>query len=314
MSRYKIKPLFPGKLKTISLLERPSKADISHFARVFQPGDEFNRFLDSLPRTLAGHDFKEFVNACKSSRKKKKPIIFASGAHLIKVGLNPVLIDLMKNDWISCLTLNGAGIIHDFEIALAGKTSEDVSLMIRDGRFGAVEETGEMLNTAIQEGFRQDIGLGEAVGQMMAEKNFPYKEHSLLFNAFCLNIPVTVHVAIGTDIIHFHPGVSGEALGKTSLRDFFLFCSLVEKLEGGGIYLNIGSAVILPEIFLKAVSYIRNRGTKLENFVTAVFDFNLHYRPKENVVKRPLRGKGKGYYFIGHHEIMIPLLAAALQI
>lgn len=313
MSRYKEKPLFPKKLKTTSLFERPSKIDVSHFADVFQPGEEFSRFIDSLPTILAGRDFKELINTIKSCRRHKKPILAASGAHLIKVGLNPVLIDLMKKNWISGLALNGAGIIHDFEIALAGKTSEDVSLMIKNGQFGAAKETGEMLNAAIREGSRQDIGLGEAVGRMIADGNYPHKEKSLLYNAFYLNIPVTVHVAVGTDIIHYHPGVNGEALGKTTLRDFFLFCALVEKLEGGGVYLNIGSAVILPEVFLKAVSYVRNRGSKLENFTTAVFDFNLHYRPRENVVRRPIIGEGKGYYFIGHHEIMIPLLAAALQ-
>jgi hypothetical protein len=228
------------------------------------------------------------------------------------VGLNPVLIGLMKDGWVSGIALNGAGIIHDFEIAFCGRTSEDVAVQIQAGKFGMAREPAEMLNAAIRNGARHKKGLGEAVGEMMASSRLPFKNLSLLASAYELEIPVSVHVAIGTDTIHFHPEASGQALGRTSLTDFFLFCSLLEKLEGGGVYINIGSAVILPEVFLKAVSCVRNQGRRLESFTTAVFDFYHHYRPEQNVVRRAMGKKGRGFYFIGHHEILVPLLAAAL--
>jgi hypothetical protein len=248
----------------------------------------------------------------RAARKKKRAILFGLGAHVIKVGLSPVLIGLMKDGWVSGIALNGAGIIHDFEVAFCGRTSEDVARQIRSGDFGAARETGEMLNAAIRNGARRGRGLGAAVGEMIAASRFPFKQLSLLAAARELAIPVTVHVAIGTDTIHFHPQASGRALGQTSLADFFLFCSLVEGLEGGGVYLNIGSAVVLPEVFLKAVSYVRNQGRRLQDFTTAVFDFRRLYRPEQNVVCRPRGKKGRGFYFIGHHEILVPLMAAAL--
>lgn len=313
MSKYKIKPLSPEGLKTYSLRQRTNKVDIKDFAKVLAPEKAFSRFVSSLPDILAGRDFKEFISLMNNAKKKNKAIIFALGAHVIKVGLNPVIIDLMKGGWITALTFNGAGIIHDFEVAFAGQTSEDVELQIKNGQFGMAKETGEMLNEAINRGERKGLGLGEAVGELIAASDFPYKNLSLLFAAHSLNIPVTVHVAIGTDIIHFHPEAQGKALGKTSLKDFFLFCSLLEKLEGGGVFVNIGSAVILPEVFLKALSFVRNKGGTLKEFSTAVFDFIYHYRPYQNVVKRPSGEKGKGFYFIGHHELMVPLLAAALK-
>lgn len=313
MSKNKIKPLSPEKLKTYSLLSRKSKVNINHFAQVFVPDKNFGDFLNSLPDILAGKDFKEFISLMREAKKKDKAILFALGAHVIKVGLSPIIINLMEEGWITALALNGAGIIHDFEIAFAGQTSEEVELQIKEGQFGMAQETGEMLNDAINSGGEKGLGLGEAVGKMLADSDFPYKKLSLLWTAYKLSIPVTVHVAIGTDIIHFHPKVKGETLGKATLQDFFLFCALLEKLEGGGIYLNIGSAVILPEVFLKALSFVRNKGEKLQDFYSAVFDFIHHYRPYQNVIKRPLARKSKGFYFIGHHEIMIPLLAASLK-
>jgi hypothetical protein len=299
-------------LKLDSLLDRPSKVDIRDFAKPPDSGEGVADFIDSLPDILAGKDFKDFLALLRTARRKQKAIILALGAHVIKVGLNPVIIRLMRDGWITGLALNGAGIIHDFEIAFCGRTSEDVRARVRSGRFGMARETGDLLNKAIKGGARRGLGLGEAVGRMMADSRFPYKSLSLLVSAHELGIPVSVHVAIGTDTIHFHPGASGEALGKTSLADFFLFCSLLEKLEGGGVFINIGSAVVLPEVFLKSLSYVRNRGRKLENFSTAVFDFLHHYRPDQNIVRRALGKKGRGFYFIGHHEIMVPLLAAAL--
>jgi len=313
MSKYKVKPLSPRSLKTYSLRSRKDKVNINNFAQILAPEKIFTRFVRSLPDVLAGKDFKEFISLMGKARKRNRAIIFGLGAHVIKVGLSPVIIDLMKEGWITALALNGAGIIHDFEIAFAGQTSEDVELQIKNGHFGMAQETGQMLNDAINLGEKKGLGLGEAVGEMIAASGFPHENMSLLFAAYNLNIPVTVHVAIGTDIIHFHPEAKGEALGNTSLKDFFLFCSLLEKLEGGGVFINIGSAVILPEIFLKALSVVRNRGQLVEDFSTAVFDFIHHYRPCQNVAKRPHGEKGKGFYFIGHHEIMVPLLAASLK-
>ncbi len=303
----------PSDLKTISIKERLSKVNVTQFGSPFSPDKPFNQFLESWPDILAAKNFRELVAAIRKAVSLRKPTILGMGAHVIKVGLNSILIDLMERGFISALALNGAGIIHDFEIAYCGQTSEDVSSQLESGSFGMTRETAQFLNQAIIRGAEKSLGLGEAVGEMIAGSDFPYKNLSLLASAFRLNLPVTVHVAIGTDVIHMHPQASGEAIGKTSLRDFFIFCSQVEKLEGGGVYLNVGSAVILPEVFLKAVSYVRNQGKLLENFTTAVFDFIRHYRPEQNVIRRIVGNKGKGYYFIGHHEIMIPLLAACLK-
>lgn len=303
----------PSKIKTISIKERPSKVNVAQFGSPFSPDKTFKLFLESWPDILAAKDFRELVAIIRRAASLKKPVIVGMGAHVIKVGLNAILIDLMERGLVTSLALNGAGIIHDFEIAYCGHTSEDVASQIESGSFGMTQETAEFLNQAIKRGAEKDSGLGEAVGEMIQSSDFPYKNLSLLASAFRLNLPATVHVAIGTDVIHMHPQASGEAIGKTSLRDFYIFCSQVEKLEGGGVYLNVGSAVILPEVFLKAVSYVRNQGQKLENFTTAVFDFIRHYRPEQNVIRRIVGEKGKGYYFIGHHEIMIPLLAACLK-
>jgi len=313
MSKYKDKPLTPESLKTYSLKSRESKVDVKNFARAMRGEESMTQFIDSLPDILAAKDFKQFLHLVGKAKEKKKAIIFALGAHVIKVGLNPVLIDLMKSGWITSLALNGAGIIHDFEIAFSGQTSEDVNAQLKEGQFGMAQEPGEMLNQAINSAAEEDLGLGEAVGRMIAASNFPYKDLSLLGNSYELAIPTTVHVAIGTDTIHFHPQSKGEALGKTSLQDFFLFCSLLEKLDDGGIFVNIGSAVVLPEVFLKAVTFVRNKGISLDGFTTAAFDFIHHYRPDQNVVKRPVTKGGRGFYFVGHHELMIPLFAVALQ-
>lgn len=313
MSRYKDRPLSPSGLKTYPLRSRPSQVEVKHFARVPDPRAPMGAFLDSLPDILAGADFKALVEALRRARRLRKAVLIGLGAHVIKVGLSPVLIDLMERGWVSGFALNGAGIIHDFEIALAGCTSEDVSQQVRRGRFGMARETGEMLNEAINRGAAEGLGLGEAVGRLIAHSRFRYRSLSLLGEAYRRRVPVTVHVALGTDTIHFHPQADGAAIGRASLRDFFVFCALVRKLNGGGVYLNLGSAVVLPEVFLKAASFVRNKGSRLEDFSTAVFDFNRHYRPAENVARRPLGTKGRGFYFVGHHEIMVPLLAAALK-
>jgi len=302
----------PDGLKTRSLLGRRSKVAAGAFARPVGGADTVAAFLDSLPGVLAAGDFREFVGLMRKARRKGKPVLFGCGAHVIKVGLQPVLIDLMERGWIQGLALNGAGIIHDFEIAFAGRTSEEVADSIRDGSFGTARETGAFINRAVSEGAAEGLGIGASVGRMIAGSDFPHKRLSLCAAARRLGIPVTVHVAIGTDIIHFHPDADGAAIGKASLLDFFTFCGLVGKLEGG-VYVNVGSAVVLPEVFLKAVAFVRNKGARLERFTTAVFDFNRHYRPDQNIVRRPVGEKGRGFYFLGHHEIMIPLLAAALK-
>ena len=306
-------PLPPAPLATYSLRSRKSKVDIRRAAKVCRPGDSVAGFLRSLPDVLAAAEFRDLAARMGVARARGKGLIWALGAHVVKVGLNPVLVDLMRKGWISALALNGAGIIHDFELAFAGRTSEDVASAIRTGRFGMARETGELLNGAVTAGAAEGLGLGECVGRMIARAGFPYRRLSLIGEAWRLKIPVTVHVALGTDIIHMHPAANGAAIGEASLRDFRLFAGQVAALDGGGVYLNVGSAVLLPEVFLKAVALVRNSGLKLDGFSTAVFDFNHHYRPSQNVVKRPLGRTGKGYYFLGHHEIMVPLLAAALK-
>jgi hypothetical protein len=310
---YSIKPLRRGKIQTYPLASRPSKVVLADFAKPPHRGGRVSDLIDGLPDLLAARDFKELLERLRRARMKGKPIVWAMGAHVIKAGLSPVLIDLMKDGWVAGLAMNGAGIIHDFELAFAGRTSEDVESEIQTGRFGMAAETGDLLNAAIASGAASGLGLGEAVGAMIARSRFPFRKLSLLGTAYRLGIPVTVHVAVGTDIIHMHPQASGEAIGASSLRDFYLFCGLIRNLNGGGVFLNVGSAVILPEVFLKAVSLLRNRGERLDGFSTAVFDFIKHYRPAENVARRPLGKKGKGFYFVGPHEIWIPLLAASLK-
>jgi len=304
--------LTPAGLRTYPLRSRSSRVTTSRFAKTLGPEPTVAEFVRSLPHFLAAEDFRAFIARLRRARARKRPILAGCGAHVIKVGLTPVLVDLMKGGWLTGLALNGAGIVHDFEVAFAGRTSEDVRAEIRRGRFGMARETGAWLNAVIREGAAAGLGLGEAVGRRLSRSGFPHRRLSLLANAYELGVPVTVHVAVGADIIHFHPGADGGALGETSLRDFFRFCALLSEGEGGA-YLNIGSAVVLPEVFLKAVSFVRNKGVRLARFTTAVFDFNRHYRPEQNVVSRPLGRQGRGFYFIGPHELLIPLLAAALK-
>jgi hypothetical protein len=310
---YKKYPLLNKKnLNTISIKKRKSLVDVNDFASPFQPGSDFNAFIHSLPNFLAAKDLRQFCRRLKKARNKDKPIILGLGAHTVKVGLNPVIIDLMERGWVSAIAVNGAFMVHDFEIAFAGETSEDVKETLHQGTFGNAEETGLFLNVALREGAEQKMGAGEAVGHYLISNSFPYNQYSILYKAYKLTIAVTVHPAIGTDFIHYHPNFDGAVAGAMAETDFLLFSSIVSKLGDGGVYMNIGSAVILPEVFLKAVAFCTGQGIKLKNFYTAVFDFIKHYRPAENVVTRPITKGGKGYYFVGHHEIMIPLLAAML--
>jgi len=305
-----MKKLDTSRIKTYSLKDRPSKVQIGDFAKPHQPGASFRDFFSSLPNILGAQHLKDVVAALVQARKDQRPVMLGMGAHAIKVGLSPVIIDLMERGIITSLSLNGAGIIHDFELAFVGQTSEDVDKEILSGAFGMAEETGSMLNQAIASA-SGDEGIGACVGRMIHAGKFPYKDNSLLAAGHRLNVPITVHVAIGTDIIHMHPSFDGRALGAAAHRDFLAFCALVSELEGGA-YINLGSAVLLPEIFLKAVTLCRNLGHPLQHFTTVNMDFVQHYRPNTNVVRRPTQGGGRGFALTGHHEIMIPLLAAAL--
>lgn len=306
-----MKKIDTAKIKTYSLTSRESKVRIGDFAGPHRKNGAFADFFSSLPNILAAKHLKEVVAAVVQARKDKRPVMLGMGAHSIKVGLNPVIIDLMENGIITSLALNGAGIIHDFELALIGQTSEDVDREILSGAFGMAEETGGMLNRAINAAAENE-GIGAAVGRMIRDNSFPHKEQSLLAAGTRLGIPVTVHVAIGTDIIHMHPAFDGRATGAAAHRDFLSFCGLVSELEGG-VYINLGSAVLLPEIFLKAVTLSRNLGSPLQHFTTVNMDFVQHYRPNTNVVRRPTQGGGRGYAITGHHEIMFPLFAAAIK-
>jgi hypothetical protein len=310
----KIKTISPSalkRLKTYSLKDRQSKVSVRDFARPWTPGKSFETFMETLPNLLGARDFRSVVTAILGARKAGKTIHWAMGAHVIKVGLNPVLIELMKQGFVTALSLNGAGVIHDTELAMAGHTSEDVDRELGTGNFGMCRETAYFLNRSIKKGMVKKQGLGEALGDSLLRSNFPFLANSLLANARELEIPVTVHVAIGTDIIHLHPSMDARATGQATYRDFQTFCSVVRSLENGA-FINIGSAVILPEVFLKAVTLVRNLGFPLTHFTTVNMDFIRHYRPATNVVHRPTMEGGQGYYLIGHHELMVPLLAAAL--
>jgi hypothetical protein len=309
MSKYAYEPLSFQGLKTVGIQARGGKVRVEHFAKPYSGGG-INAFIDSLPHILAADSFRSVVDALVNARARKRMILWGLGGHVIKCGLAPILIDLMRRGYATAFALNGAAAIHDFEIAIAGQTSEDVEAVLPDGSFGAAEETGREFNAAL----KCDAGFGESLGHHLESIADPrFTASSLLCETYRNSTPVTVHVAIGTDTPHTHPTASGDSLGRATHHDFRLLCSLVKDINDGGIYLNVGSAVVLPEVFLKAVSVVRNLGHPLANFTTVNFDFLQHYRPKVNVVERPhARAGGQGYSITGHHEIMIPLLAAAL--
>lgn len=308
-----IAPIDAAELKTYPLKKRHSKVQVSDFATPWRRGGSLARFLATLPDILAVKTLRAVAAAIAKAHRAGRPVILGIGAHVIKVGLAPVVTDLMERDIVTAVAMNGAGIIHDFELALMGHTSEEVDAEIDDGRFGMAEETGRMLNEAIRQGAGAGQGLGEAVGHYIhrAHNRFPNRATSILAGGVRLGVPVTVHVAVGTDIIHMHPSADGAAIGATSLLDFRRLAAVVAGMEGG-VYVNVGSAVILPEVFLKTVSLGRNLGHALSNITTVNMDFLNHYRPQTNVVRRPTQKGGKGYSLIGHHEIMLPLLAAAV--
>jgi hypothetical protein len=298
-------------LRTVSLKSRGGKVRVANFATPYQPGTSL---VDSLPRLLAADDFRAVVAAILQARALRRQIIWGLGGHVIKCGLAPILSDLMHRGLATAFAMNGSASIHDFEIALAGHTSEDVDAVLPDGSFGSAEETGREMNQAIRAGAAEGLGLGESLGRALEGLADPQTApYSLLLHAYRHATPVTVHVAIGTDTPHTHPAADGASIGAASLRDFHLLCSLVAGLDQGGVYLNVGSAVVMPEVFLKAVSATRNLGHRLAGFTTVNLDFLQHYRPRVNVVQRPHIGAGgNGYALTGHHEIMLPLLAATL--
>ncbi len=309
-------PLSFEGLTTTSLMDRPSKVRIEDLGRPWTPGGSLAHFLESLPGLLAADQFQNAVKAIGSAVTGGRTVLLGMGAHPIKVGLNPILISAMERGIIKGLALNGAGIIHDVELALAGKTSEDVAAHLQHGRFGTARETAEFIHGSIGAAYRRgeeepETGLGGAVGKALLAASPPFAHLSILAAAARLHVPVTVHVAVGTDIIHMHPAMDGAAVGALSYRDFRLFCRLVSTLERG-VFINLGSAVIIPEVFLKAVSVAHNLGFSLGGVTTINMDFQRHYRPQVNVVDRPTAGTGTGIYLIGHHEIMFPLLMAAV--
>jgi hypothetical protein len=301
-----------SRVSTYSVTERYSKVERDEFAKPLSGDPSFAAFWKSLPDFLAVKDLREFVGHVQAARGQK-PILWMMGAHPVKVGLSPVFLDLLRSGFVSCISSHGAFTVHDCEIALFGRTSEDVADTLRDGRFGMARETGEFFVRAVSKLEDNTLGLGEALGEALLRENAPFAKESLLVQCLEAGVPVTIHVAVGTDIVHEHPGLSGASLGAASYRDFRIFCNMVSKLGDGGIAMNVGSAVIMPEVFLKAIAIVRNLGYPCHNFYTANFDMMQHYRPTQNVVRRPTMTGGKGYAFTGHHEIMIPLLAAALK-
>jgi len=306
------RPLDLTGVRTYPLGERTSKVGLGDFARPHAPGLSFAGFLERLPNLLAVQSLRALAADLVRARQRGKPIVWGLGAHVIKVGLSPLIIDLMDRGFVTGLALNGAGVVHDFELAVAGQTSEEVDEGLGSGAFGMAAETGEGVNRAIVEGDRDGLGLGAAVGRHLAQRAAPHVAVSLLAAAWTRQLPATVHVALGTDIVHMHPLCDPAAVGRASHLDFRLLAGQVAEMGGGGAYLNVGSAVLLPEVFLKAVTLARNLGHDLTDFATANLDFIQSYRPNTNVVQRPTRGVGRGYSLTGHHEIMVPLLAAAL--
>ena len=307
----KTEPLSLEGIKTYSLKERHSKVSHRDFGRPWEAGGTLREFVARLPGILAGTDFREVVAAWVRAHRGGRQVILGMGAHPLKVGLSPILVDLLTKNLLTGVAVNGAGIIHDAEIAMVGATSEDVDQDLGCGRFGMARETAGFLNAAISWGAKEGLGLGEAVGQRLMASDFPYKHLSLLAAAAELQVPLTVHVAVGTDIIHLHPSVDPEALGATTHLDFLRFAALISRLDEG-VYINLGSAVIMPEVFLKALTLARNLGHKVAPLTTVNLDFIQHYRTLTNVVRRPTAGAGKGYALTGHHELLFPLLAAVV--
>ena len=301
-----------NKVKTYSIRSRRSKVDMSLFAKPLKPKASARALLDALPDILKAKELREIVRAIVKARKKGRPVILMMGAHVIKCGLSPLVIDLIRRRIVTAVAMNGAGVIHDFEIAYGGRTSEDVASALKDGSFGMVRETAAFINAAVREGVARGQGFGAAMGFAVDKESLRHKKLSIAYACWKQSIPLTVHVAIGTDVVHQHADFSGADTGAASAADFRVLTREVARLNNGGVVLNFGSAVVLPEVFLKALSVARNLTRGVKNFTTANFDMNVHYRPLQNIVTRPVLGSGHGYYIVGHHEIMLPLLAQAI--
>jgi len=313
MSIYEDEPLPLDKVKTYPLAARAGKVSLADFAQPTNEHSSLQSFLSQLPNILAVKNLRDLAGRMRRAREMNKPIIWGIGGHVIKTGLGPIIIDLLRRGFVNGIAANGSVVVHDAEIALVGSTSEDVDATLPEGIFGGADETGKLLNRAAREGAQEGIGLGEALGRALLALTPPHENYSLLCAAYKEKIPFTVHLTIGGDIVHFHSSADGSALGATSHTDFRLFGELVRRMNGGGVYLNIGSAVVLPEVFLKCVTLVRNLGHELKDITTANFDFIQSYRPLTNVVRRPTAaGAGEGYSITGHHELTIPLLAAEL--
>ncbi len=312
MSRYSKADLSGVRLTSIQ--SRHSKVHEDAWAKPYEPNEEFGAFLDTLPDNLVARDLRRFVGNCVNAVQQHKPFLLMMGGHVIKVGLAPLICDLLERGILTGVAMNSAAAIHDVESALFGETSEDVAAAITDGSFGMAGETGAFINSAITAAYRSDdseIGFGEAVGERLLASEI--KRPSVLATCLRLGKPVTVHVAIGADIVHQQPTMSGEATGELSFRDFRLLCEQMKSIGSGGVVMNLGSAVVLPEVFLKALTVARNLGAPAFNFTTANFDMIQHYRPRVNVTGRPVKDGGEGFSFTGHHEIMFPLFVAALK-
>ena len=308
-----LKPLSLDDVSTYPLRERPSKVSVKDFARSIEDDSSLSDFLASLPNILAVQSLRELAARIRRAKELRKPVIWGMGGHVIKTGLAPVIINLMQRGFVNAIAVNGSVLVHDAEIALVGSTSEDVDATLGAGAFGGAEETGKLLNHAAGEGARDRIGLGEAMGRALLSLEPRYRQQSLLCAAYSARVPFTAHLSIGADIAHFHPSTDGASLGATTHTDFRLLAEIVRRMNGGGVYLNIGSAVLLPEVFLKAVTLVRNLGHELADITTANFDFIQSYRPLTNVVRRPVAdGKGRGFAITGHHELTVPLLAAQI--
>jgi len=315
MSQYddNFRPIDLKDVKTYPLSSRSSKVNLNDFAKPLEEGLSSDEFLRRLPNILAVRNLRQLVSRIRRARELQKPIIWGIGGHVIKTGLAPLLIDLMKRGLLTAVAANGSVLVHDAEIAMVGSTSEDVDATLSEGAFGGAEETGRILNRAAEEGSKSGIGLGEAMGRTLLDLEPKHRDYSLLCATYEARIPFTAHITIGGDIAHFHPNVDGAALGATTHTDFRLLATIVRELNGGGVYLNIGSAVVLPEVFLKCVTLVRNLGHPLTDITTANFDFIQSYRPLTNVVRRPTENNaGRGFSITGHHELTIPLLAAML--
>jgi hypothetical protein len=307
----KYRPVSLKRIRTYPLSSRKSKVEHGLLASVYERGSSFKGFIDSLPGILGAGDLRAVTQAVVEARGRGRPVVLGMGAHPLKVGLSPVIIDLMERGIITALATSGASVVHDFEMAFAGETSEDVAHSLADGTFGMARETGRYVNEAMRKGVQKGFGIGRSVGEFINSRGLRHRHLSVFAACARLGLPASVHVALGTDIVHMHPAADGAAIGEGSMRDFRLFASVVADLEGG-VYINLGSAVLMPEVFLKALAVARNLGHRVKDITTVNMDFIQHYRARENVLRRPTLGKGRSYALTGHHEIMLPLLAASI--